>query len=503
MIITIINLTSENIPNEEVQRVIRAINRQIAEDFEPCSSFGAKLRLEGNSSSKPSAQSPVDMRGDAILYLWDKTNMKDALGYHFNNKGIPHGFVFTELSKKLGEDWSVTLAHEALELIGDPQVNLLVQGPHPHPNGSGKIVFHRYEMCDAVQDEAYEIGHVKVSNCVLPLYFTETDEAGGRNEQTPLTSPIELWPPAKLHHILKNSIHSVCFWLTLIIAFCPPSPARAEPFEPNVLPLESYEPNTIGYTFDNDDVPFMDFKVSVKYRLFPHIIRDNVSHDSNLYLAFTGRFGQYIAYRQSSPVIGKRFNPKLIWRQNNLAPFDYIDFSYVHESNGQSINSLQQYLRARENAMLRDGNADFANDYLSRGWDYLEVNAKHMWPNENNLTSGYLSAKYFLANGLFQGVSEEYNSWESNPEGKSRKAVNGLSGILKRQFKTGAIKKLALILETGYVRPFKYSTARVEAGTKLEELPITFWWQTGYGSDLAQYYKKTASWGVEMEIGSF
>ncbi len=181
MIITIINMTSGKIKDGEVQSVIRAINRQIAEDFEPYWSFGARLRLEGNSSSKPSKQSPVDMRGDAILYLWDKTNMKGAFGYHMNNnKGIPYGFVFTELSKKLGEDWSVTLSHEALELIGDPQVNLLVQGPHP--DGSGKFVFHSYEMCDAVQDEWYEIDGVKVSNFVLPLYFTETDEAGGRND---------------------------------------------------------------------------------------------------------------------------------------------------------------------------------------------------------------------------------------------------------------------------------------------------------------------------------
>jgi hypothetical protein len=181
MIISIINLTNGLLGDEEIQKAIRAINRQIAEDFEPYWSFGARLRLEGNSTSKPSAQSPADMRGDAILYIWDKTNMKDALGYHWkNNKGIPYGFVFTALSKQLGEEWSVTLSHEALELIGDPQVNLLVQGPHP--GKSGKVVFHSFEMCDAVQDETYEIDGIQVSNFVLPLYFTETDEVGGRND---------------------------------------------------------------------------------------------------------------------------------------------------------------------------------------------------------------------------------------------------------------------------------------------------------------------------------
>ena len=36
--------------------------------------------------------------------------------------------MFLELSKKLEEEWTVTLSHEALELIGDPEANLLAQG---------------------------------------------------------------------------------------------------------------------------------------------------------------------------------------------------------------------------------------------------------------------------------------------------------------------------------------------------------------------------------------
>src|SRR2546427_8446776 len=45
--------------------------------------------------------------------------------------GIPYGFVFLDLSAALGEDWSVTFSHEALELTADPEANLLVRGPHP------------------------------------------------------------------------------------------------------------------------------------------------------------------------------------------------------------------------------------------------------------------------------------------------------------------------------------------------------------------------------------
>ena len=37
-------------------------------------------------------------------------------------------------------------------------------------------------MCDAVQAETYEIDGVAVANFVLPLYFTSSEELGGRND---------------------------------------------------------------------------------------------------------------------------------------------------------------------------------------------------------------------------------------------------------------------------------------------------------------------------------
>ena len=140
MLISIVN-RSRSISDAELQTVIRAINRQIKDDFEPYWSFGATLRLEGAIGSKPDKNAPAELRGDAIIYLWDEVDVDGAVGYHDTNaRGIPYGFVFTKLSKELGENWTVTLSHEALELIGDPQGNLLVQGPHP--TKPGVEVFH-------------------------------------------------------------------------------------------------------------------------------------------------------------------------------------------------------------------------------------------------------------------------------------------------------------------------------------------------------------------------
>lgn len=180
MIITLVN-RSKSLTDEDILTALRAINRQIKEDFEPYWSFGATLRLEGAVGKQANKATLPEMRGDAIIYLADKADVEGALGYHEANfRGIPYGFVFTELCKQLKESWTATLSHEALELIGDAQGNLLVQGPHP--TDSRKEVFHWYEMCDAVQAETYEIDGVEVSNFVLPLYFTPGEQQGGRND---------------------------------------------------------------------------------------------------------------------------------------------------------------------------------------------------------------------------------------------------------------------------------------------------------------------------------
>jgi hypothetical protein len=181
MLISVVNHTNGTIKDEIVQVAIRAINRQLSSDFGPYWHTHAELRLEGPARGKPRKVSLPELRGDAVIYLWNEVDVDDAVGYHdANARGIPFGFVFTELSKELGEPWSVTLSHEALELVGDPEVNLLVAGPHPgDPN---EEVFHWYEMCDAVQAETYKVDGVAVSNFLLPLYFTPDAEIGGRND---------------------------------------------------------------------------------------------------------------------------------------------------------------------------------------------------------------------------------------------------------------------------------------------------------------------------------
>jgi hypothetical protein len=85
--------------------------------------------------------------------------------------------------QEVNEDWQLTLSHEALELVANPLVNLYVRGPHPDrrvQEQGGRLVFHGYEVCDAVQGEYYEVDGCKVSNFLLPLYFANDGHRIGR-----------------------------------------------------------------------------------------------------------------------------------------------------------------------------------------------------------------------------------------------------------------------------------------------------------------------------------
>jgi outer membrane phospholipase A len=270
--------------------------------------------------------------------------------------------------------------------------------------------------------------------------------------------------------------------------------------------LCTYEPTTLGWTKDSDDVGFMDFKLSVRYQILHFPDKNDKDDNWATYFAFTGRFGQYLGTRDSSPVVTKRLNPKVFYRHwtDKHGSGDYFDVGYNHESNGQSINTSAGFTQAQNEAILKDGSPNAAYDQISRGWDYLDFVWRKKVTGDGN---AYLMLKYFLPRGLLQGKAEEYgtNFAESDPEGKPRNRVNGIGAMFKQEFKDclGATCKFVAFYETGYRSIARYNTLRVETGFKVLQIPLMIWGQTGYGSDLAQYYKKVSSAGIAVEIGSF
>jgi hypothetical protein len=289
-----------------------------------------------------------------------------------------------------------------------------------------------------------------------------------------------------------------------------------------VARLTSYEPNKVGWTFDDNDVNegYLDAVFSVKY---PFLHDGHYSSESallNPFFAFSGRFSQYIESRDSSPVIGKRFNPKLFARHWLGSENNYIDFGYAHESNGQNISSEEAYLRERDDLAAEGEDPDFARDYISRGWDYLSVDWRHAWEDSRYGFTTYVMLKYFLDDGLLQGKPEEHNDWEGHGQ-NHRKEYDGLSLLAKYRFgnrfclgglgtrdaRSGepgfCLRKLAWQQTTGYDGLLENNTTRLELTLTLWDLPVMLWGQTGYNSDLVDYYKDVNSWGLSLELQSF
>ena len=186
MLISVVN-RSTKLADEELQAAVRAINRQLEEDFYPHWQFGARLRVDSAGRVPGLREHKVDLpvlpgrRGDAVIYILDKPTMEATEGYHDgNNEDVPFGFVFLDACTTGADSWTVALSHEAIELVGDPLNNLLVQGPDP--TNHSRLVFHQFELCDAVCAEAYQIEGVFVQNFLLPGWFSRNVVEGARND---------------------------------------------------------------------------------------------------------------------------------------------------------------------------------------------------------------------------------------------------------------------------------------------------------------------------------
>lgn len=336
------------------------------------------------------------------------------------------------------------------------------------------------------------------------------------------------------------------------------SGAWAQENEETVVPywkdvVRTYEPIYVGYTFDEDDQAFMDFSLSVvtpasillpweswnPRNKFPDTAAYTEPHykwQPRMYIAFSGRGGQYIGTRESSPVVGKRFNPLfcLRWWQNEhdfradrgegrKGMHDYFELSYGHESNGQRIGDIEnpqteeeaslgrtRYEALRREYEIVDGDPEIARDELSRGWDYLGARWASSWKYDTHRLLVLLDGRYFLSDGILQGRSEEYNLWENDGDwlerydGKIKRAkVDGLRASFRYQSKSLSwlfdANEASVELITGYENPFERITVKAEIGFKYTSL----WYRNGYNSDLVNYYHKDESWGLAVKIRQF
>ncbi|GJM11810.1 MAG: hypothetical protein DHS20C12_02130 [Pseudohongiella sp.] len=291
--------------------------------------------------------------------------------------------------------------------------------------------------------------------------------------------------------------------------------------------LTSHESNKVLARTDGQDESkfYMDANLSVKYPIFKPVIEavarqldiDPDTHTPRLYLAFSTRFSQYLASRNSSPVVARRYNPELflrVWRDGTRERTNpsYWDFGYGHESNGQRITDLEALRLAEANAISNGDLASSAREQISRGWDYVSVDWNKQWntpffPSLEGRTETLIEYRHYLDDGLLQGNPEEYNIWEGDGLGeKPRDYYAGLKLSLQYNLMDKPCSSLVcfnrvkLTQETGYAKPFENNTTNLELSAELLGLPFYIWGRSGYNNDLVDYYKQSNSWGIGLEF---
>ncbi|HEV7501749.1 MAG TPA: hypothetical protein VGQ33_17155 [Vicinamibacteria bacterium] len=152
-----------------VRTMAAAVQTQIQSDFAAAWNITADLVFFGSAQKVPKDMWQIG--------IFDNADQAGALGYHdVTNEGLPLGKVFARTTLVDGGKISVTLSHEILEMLADPDINLtaFVEAP----SGGGRL--YAYEVCDAVEadDLGYDVDGITVSDFVTPAWFQSFRKKG-------------------------------------------------------------------------------------------------------------------------------------------------------------------------------------------------------------------------------------------------------------------------------------------------------------------------------------
>lgn len=145
------------VSDAEAAPVIAACALQATRDFAPA--YGLDPFTVTFYDATKLAQVPADAWQ---LVLLDTTDQAGDLGYHeLTPAGQPLAKIFCRDDMDDGVQWSVTVSHELMEMLADPQCVKL--------GADGQTA---YEVADPVENNIYQINGVAVSDFVLPSWFT-------------------------------------------------------------------------------------------------------------------------------------------------------------------------------------------------------------------------------------------------------------------------------------------------------------------------------------------
>ena len=155
--IVLVNQTTV-LTDAQVAAVVPVLQTLFARDFEPVWATGLAVKVSVGLAPAATAWP---------IYLMDTTDVPGAGGYHADDTATPTGKIFVKDAMDAGEEWTVDLTHEFLEMCSDPTTNVLIALP-----GMPGYSCLR-EVGDAVEADqfGYEINGVLVTDWCTPEYF--------------------------------------------------------------------------------------------------------------------------------------------------------------------------------------------------------------------------------------------------------------------------------------------------------------------------------------------
>lgn len=169
MYIALASVSSDLAVREALRFIAPAIEAQLYQDYAPLWDSDGCAVIAFDSLDKI----PRDAEAFPLI-VFDDADQEGTLGWHSSDVyGRGHGRAFWNVLKDNGGtltkgplSLSVTLSHEALEMVGDPYVNFWADTEEP---GEQEAL----ELADRCQADAYERQGIALSNCLGPRAFRE------------------------------------------------------------------------------------------------------------------------------------------------------------------------------------------------------------------------------------------------------------------------------------------------------------------------------------------
>jgi hypothetical protein len=137
----------------DFDELIAALQKFLDECFVPV--WGTPAKLIKARKTRP---------GDWNMIFLDNADEADAEGYHdITWRGMPLSKVFVKPTLDSKDLVSVTACHELCEMLIDPMATLWCEGP--------RSTLWAYEVCDAVEEETFNVDGIAMSDFVFPAYF--------------------------------------------------------------------------------------------------------------------------------------------------------------------------------------------------------------------------------------------------------------------------------------------------------------------------------------------